>query len=72
VSTLIVAVGLNVTFMSYDEQVIMGFTANGSALPEVESLAKYTQDAFAALEKATARRKSPGRKPTRRPALRRA
>jgi diacylglycerol O-acyltransferase len=55
-STLIVAVGLNVTFMSYDGQVIMGFTANGSALPEVESMARHTQDAFAALEKATAAR----------------
>jgi hypothetical protein len=58
--------------MSYDDQVIMGFTANGSALPEVESMAKYTQDAFAALEKATAKRKRPRRKPARRPALRRA
>jgi hypothetical protein len=57
---------LNVTFMSYDEQVIMGFTANGSALPEVESLARYTQDAFMALEKATKKRKLPGRKPARR------
>ena len=67
VSTLIVAVGLNVTFMSYDGQVIMGFTANGSALPEVESMAKYTQEAFAALEKATAKRRSPRRrKPARR------
>jgi hypothetical protein len=65
-------VGLNVTFMSYDEQVIMGFTANGSALPEVESMAKYTQDAFVALEKATAKRKLPGRRTARRPALRRA
>ncbi len=56
VSTLIVGIGLNVTFMSYDGQVILGFTANGSALPEVESLAKHTREAFAALEKATARR----------------
>jgi diacylglycerol O-acyltransferase len=55
-STLIVAVGLNVTFMTYDGQVIMGFTANGSALPEVESMARYTREAFAALEKATAAR----------------
>ena len=57
VSTLIAAVGLNVTFMSYAGQVILGFTANGSALPEVESLAKYTQEAFESLENATARRK---------------
>jgi WS/DGAT/MGAT family acyltransferase len=58
VSTLIVAIGLNVTLMSYADKVILGFTANGSALPEVESLARYTQDAFAALETATSRRKA--------------
>ncbi len=52
VSTLIIGVGLNVTFMSYGQQVIMGFTANGAALPEVESLARYVQDAFAALSAA--------------------
>jgi WS/DGAT/MGAT family acyltransferase len=62
VSTLIVGVGLNVTFMSYDGQVILGFTANGSALPEVESLARYTQEAFAALEKATAKRRGRARR----------
>ena len=70
VSTLIVAVGLNVTFMSYDGQIIMGFTANGSALPEIESLANYTREAFEALEKATARRSSAKRKPARRRAAR--
>jgi hypothetical protein len=70
VSTLIVAVGLNVTFMSYDGQIIMGFTANGSALPEVESLANYTREAFEALEQATARRGSAKRKPARRRAAR--
>jgi WS/DGAT/MGAT family acyltransferase len=53
VSTLIAGIGLNVTFMSYGKQVIMGFTANGAAMPEVESLARYTQDAFAALQEAT-------------------
>jgi WS/DGAT/MGAT family acyltransferase len=51
VSTLIGGVGLNVTFMSYGKDVDMGFTANGAALPEVESLARYVQDAFAALRK---------------------
>ena len=66
VSTLIVAVGLNVTFMSYDGQVILGFTANGSALPEVESMAKYTRDAFDALEKATAQRQRQKPKSVRR------
>jgi diacylglycerol O-acyltransferase len=61
VSTLIAAIGLNVTFMSYAGMIVLGFTANGSALPEVESLAKYTQEAFESLEQATgqrARRKS--------------
>ena len=57
VSTLLLGAGLNVTFMSYGQQVIMGFTANGSALPEVESLARYVQDAFAALQQAGVKRK---------------
>ncbi|NJD32206.1 MAG: wax ester/triacylglycerol synthase family O-acyltransferase [Gammaproteobacteria bacterium] len=65
VSTLIVGVGLNVTLMSYDGLVILGYTANGSALPEVESLARYTQDAFAALEKATVQRKARRRRTAR-------
>ncbi len=65
VSTLIVAIGLNVTLLSYADQVIMGFTANGSALPRIEDLARHTLEAFADLEQATARRKvrGPGRKP---------
>lgn len=50
VSTLITGVGLNVTFMSYGKDIDMGFTANGAALPEVESLARYVQEAFAALK----------------------
>ena len=41
VSTLIIGVGLNVTFMSYGKHVIMGFTANGAALPEAGRLAQY-------------------------------
>ena len=49
--TLIGGVGLNVTFMSYGKDVDMGFTANGAALPEVETLARYVQDAFVALRK---------------------
>ena len=56
VSTLIVGVGLNITFMSYGDQMVFGFTANGSALPEVESMARHTVEAFAALEKATPKR----------------
>jgi WS/DGAT/MGAT family acyltransferase len=54
VSTLIVGVGLNVTFMSYAGQVVLGFTANGAALPEVETLARYTVEAFDRLEHAAA------------------
>ena len=50
VSTLIGGVGLNVTFMSYGKDVDMGFTANGASLPEVESLARHIQSAFAALQ----------------------
>jgi WS/DGAT/MGAT family acyltransferase len=57
VSTLIAGVGLNITFMSYADQMVFGYTANGSALPEVESMARYTVEAFAALEQATAQRR---------------
>jgi WS/DGAT/MGAT family acyltransferase len=63
VSTLIAAIGLNVTFMSYAGKIVLGFTANGSALPEVESLAKYTLSAFESLEQATGQHKR--RKSTR-------
>jgi hypothetical protein len=61
VSTLIVGVGLNITFMSYGDQMVFGYTANGSALPEVESMARHTVEAFAALEKAT-RTRGPARR----------
>jgi len=68
VSTLIGGIGLNVTFMSYAGQVILGFTANGSALPEVESMARYAEEAFEALARATAaRRAGRGRPRPRRP-----
>jgi WS/DGAT/MGAT family acyltransferase len=53
VSTLISGMGLNITFMSYAGQVVIGFTANASALPGAERLAQYTRDAFAALERHT-------------------
>jgi diacylglycerol O-acyltransferase / wax synthase len=66
VSTLIVGVGLNVTFMSYAGQVVVGFTANGAALPEVESLARYTTEAFAQLEQATVSPRKGRRPPVRR------
>ena len=63
VSTLIVGIGLNVTLMSYAGQVIMGFTANGSALPEVESLGLYAQQALDALS--ASRRTGGGRRKAR-------
>jgi diacylglycerol O-acyltransferase / wax synthase len=58
VSTLIAGVGLNITFMSYADQMVFGFTANGSALPEVESLARYTVEAFEGLQKTATRRRA--------------
>jgi WS/DGAT/MGAT family acyltransferase len=64
VSTLIVGVGLNITFMSYGDQIVFGYTANGSALPEVESLARYTVEAFATLERATMQRRRDARRRT--------
>jgi hypothetical protein len=51
VSTLISGMGLNITFMSYAGQVLVGYTANAAALPEIERLARYTQDAFVALRR---------------------
>ncbi len=60
VSTLISGMGLNITFMSYAGQVVIGFTANASALPEAARLAQYTRDAFAALERHARRAENPG------------
>jgi hypothetical protein len=51
VSTLISGMGLNITFMSYAGQVVIGFTANASALPEAARLAQYTREAFATLQR---------------------
>jgi len=51
VSTLISGMGLNITFMSYAGQVLVGYTANASALPEADRLGRYTRDAFLALER---------------------
>jgi hypothetical protein len=68
VSTLIAGVGLNVTFMSYAGRVVFGFTANGSALPEVESMARYTAEALVALQRASAKRADTAPRSTRRPA----
>lgn len=70
VSTLIIGIGLNVTLMSYDGQVIMGLTANGAAMPELENLGRYALDALtelqapagrtAAKRKRAPRRRAPG------------
>jgi len=51
VSTLLSGMGLNITLMSYASQVVIGFTASSSALPEASRLALYTKEAFAALER---------------------
>jgi len=51
VSTLVSGMGLNITFMSYAGHVVIGFTANASALPNAGRLARYTQEAFAALQR---------------------
>jgi WS/DGAT/MGAT family acyltransferase len=56
VSTLIAGMGLNITFMSYAGQVVIGFTCNAASLPGADRLAQYTREAFVELERA-------GRKP---------
>ncbi|HEX6570623.1 MAG TPA: WS/DGAT domain-containing protein, partial [Steroidobacteraceae bacterium] len=61
ISTLIGGIGLNVTLMSYAGQVVFGFTANGTALPEVESLAADVRLAFDRLDRATRQARSPPR-----------
>jgi len=68
VSTLIAGLGLNITFMSYADQMVFGYTANGSSLPEVESMARYTTEAFDALERAVATSATAGSRRGRRPA----
>jgi WS/DGAT/MGAT family acyltransferase len=55
ISTLISGMGLNITFMSYAGQVVFGFTANASALPNASRLARYTREALATLERQTRR-----------------
>jgi WS/DGAT/MGAT family acyltransferase len=62
VSTLIVGVGLNITFMSYDGRIVMGFTGNGSALPDIESMGRYTEEAFESLRKAVLQPKRSAKK----------
>jgi hypothetical protein len=70
VSTLISGMGLNITFMSYAGKVVIGFTANASALPDADRLAQYTRDAFTSLQRLgkqarTARGMSPRMSPGR-------
>jgi WS/DGAT/MGAT family acyltransferase len=55
VSTLLSGMGLNITFMSYAGQVVIGYTANSAALPHASRLAQYTREAFATLERQTRR-----------------
>jgi WS/DGAT/MGAT family acyltransferase len=55
VSTLISGMGLNITFMSYAGKVVIGVTANSSALPDVGRMSRYIQEAFVALERQTRR-----------------
>jgi hypothetical protein len=68
VSTLIAGLGLNITFMSYADQMVFGYTANGSSLPEVESMARYTTEAFDTLERSVATSAAAGSRKRRRPA----
>ena len=67
VSTLIAGMGLNITFMSYAGQVVIGFTCNAASLPGADRLAQYTREAFAELQRA-GRRPGTRAKPVRRAA----
>ena len=71
VSTLIAGMGLNITFMSYAGQVVIGFTCNASALPDADRLAHYTREAFSELERtsrsAGASRRTSAKRAKRRP-----
>jgi len=59
ISALAAGVGLNVTLISYAGAMNFGFVGNGSALPDLDRLARHTQEAFAALRRAAARRPAP-------------
>jgi hypothetical protein len=54
--------GLNITLISYSGRVVMGFTANASALPQAGLLAQYAKEAFAALQRADVSAESPARR----------
>jgi WS/DGAT/MGAT family acyltransferase len=62
VSTLLSGMGLNITLISYSGRVVMGFTANASALPQAGLLAQYAKEAFAALQRADVSAESPARR----------
>jgi WS/DGAT/MGAT family acyltransferase len=49
-------IGLNVTLASHAGTMYFGFVGNAAALPDLAVLAAHTRDAFAALERAAARR----------------
>jgi WS/DGAT/MGAT family acyltransferase len=59
ISALAAGVGLNVTLISYAGAMNFGFVGNGTALPDLDRLARHTQEAFAALRRAAARRPKP-------------
>jgi WS/DGAT/MGAT family acyltransferase len=59
ISAMGARVGLNVTLISYAGSMNFGFVGNATALPDLDRLAIHTQDAFAALCRAAARRRVP-------------
>jgi len=65
ISALGIGVGLNVTLISYAGSMDFGFVGNGVKLPGLERLADYTQEAFAALRRAAARRATAGEEAAR-------
>jgi len=71
ISGLGAGVGLNVTLISYAGSMNFGFVGNGTALPDLDRLAKHTQEAFVALRRAAARRGAPAA-PKAAPAAKRA
>lgn len=56
ISALPGGIGLNVTLLSYATSMDFGFVGNASALPGLDKLARFTQEAFAALAKEGAKR----------------
>ena len=56
IGPLVEGVGLNITVMSYVDQLGVGILACKELLPELEDFTRYIHESFAELEKATARR----------------